>query len=86
VGNATAMVLSFAGRKEFYLWTSASDSDVREARLVLKDGQKQRTLVDQRHPFEFSVPVGDSGAIDYELQFIGKDGATIDGGKYSIGR
>jgi len=84
-GDATAMVLSFAGRKEFYLWTSASDSEVREARLVLKDGERERTLVDQRHPFEFSVPLGGSGTIDYELQFVGRNGAKIDGGKYSIG-
>ena len=40
VGDATAMFLSFAGRHEFYLWTSASDSDVRAARLTFKDGQR----------------------------------------------
>ena len=37
VGDATAMFLSFAGRHEFYLWTSASDAEVHAARLTLKE-------------------------------------------------
>ena len=48
VGNATAMFLSFAGRHEFYLWTSASDSDVRAARLTFKDGQGSERTLDRR--------------------------------------
>ena len=59
VGNATAMFLSFAGRHQFYLWTSASDDDVRAARVTFNDGQTERTLTDERHPFEFSVPTGE---------------------------
>lgn len=93
VGNATAMFLSFAGRHEFYLWTSASDSDVRSARLTLKDvqaertdGQAERTITDERHPFEFSVPTGTRTAIDYHLQFVRTDGTLVDGGRYSLVR
>lgn len=86
VGDATAMFLSFGGSHEFYLWTSASDSEVREARLTFKEGPAQRTLIDQRHPFEFSVPTGDLAMIDYHLQFVRGDGTIVDGGRHSIAR
>jgi hypothetical protein len=86
VGNATAMFLTFAGRHEFYLWTSASDSDVRSARLTLNDGNGERTMTDERHPFEFSVPTGARTAIDYHLQFVRSDGTLLDAGRYSLAR
>jgi hypothetical protein len=86
VGNATAMFLSFAGRHEFYLWTSASDSDVRAARLTFHDGEAERTLTDERHPFEFSVPTGEHARIDYQLQFIRADGTVVDAGRNSLAR
>jgi hypothetical protein len=86
VGSATAMFLSFAGRQEFYLWTSASDSDVHAARLTISDGSVERTLTDERHPFEFSVPSGDRTTIDYHLQFVRADGTLIDAGKHSLAR
>jgi hypothetical protein len=86
VGDATAMFLSFAGRHEFYLWTSASDTDVRAARLTLRNGPAERTLTDQRHPFEFSVPAADLATIDYHLQFVRADGTIVDGGRHSIAR
>jgi hypothetical protein len=85
VGNATAMFLSFAGRHEFYLWTSASDSEVRAARLTFRDGATERTLIDERHPFEFSVPTG-AGKIDYRLEFVRTDGTSIDAGPQSLTR
>jgi hypothetical protein len=86
VGNATAMFLSFAGRHEFYLWTSASDSDVRAARLTLNDGQAERTITDERHPFEFSVPTTARTTIDYHLEFVRTDGTLVDGGRHSLAR
>jgi len=84
LGNATAMFLSFAGRHEFYVWTSASDSEVRAARLTFKDGSAERTLTDERHPFEFSVPAGEGATIDYRLQFIRTDGTLVDAGRHSL--
>ena len=86
VGSATAMFLSFAGRHEFYLWTSASDSDVRAVRLTLIDGNAERTFTDERHPFEFSVPSGERATIDYRLQFVRADGTTVDAGRHSLVR
>ncbi|GFE79966.1 hypothetical protein GCM10011487_19660 [Steroidobacter agaridevorans] len=86
VGNATAMFLSFAGRHDFYLWTGASDSDVKSARVTLKNGKSERTLVDQRHPFEFSTPAGDAKAMEYHLEFVRTDGTVVDGGRHSIER
>jgi hypothetical protein len=86
VGDATAMFLSFAGRHDFYLWTSASDSDVSAARLTVKEGQAERTLVDQRHPFEFSIPTGEITTVDYHLEFVRRDGTIVDGGRHSIAR
>jgi hypothetical protein len=86
LGNATAMFLSFAGRHEFYLWTSASDSEVREARLILEEGQTERTLRDERHPFEFSVPASSRTKVDYRLQFVRTDGTLVDAGTYSLAR
>jgi hypothetical protein len=87
VGDATAMFLSFAGQHEFYLWTSASDSEVRAARLILRTGpQAERTLIDQRHPFEFSVPAGNVASVEYQVQFVRIDGTVVDGGWHSITR
>ena len=86
VGDATAMFLSFAGRHDFYLWTSASDSDVSAARLTVKEGHAERTLVDQRHPFEFSIPTGEIATVDYHLEFVRRDGTIVDGGRHSIAR
>jgi hypothetical protein len=86
VGEATAMFLTFAGQHEFYLWTSASDSDVRSVQLKFDDGQTERTLTDSRHPFEFSVPVREAAAVDYQLQFVRVDGSVVDGGRHSIVR
>jgi hypothetical protein len=85
-GTATAMFLSFAGRHEFYLWTSASDADVREARLTIGSGESERTLVDTRHPFEFSLAAPDQRTIDYKLTFIRTDGSLADAGRHSISR
>ena len=86
VGDATAMFLSFAGRHDFYLWTSTSDTDVSAARLTLKEGPAERTLIDQRHPFEFSVPTGEIATVDYHLEFVRRDGTIVDGGRHSIAR
>jgi hypothetical protein len=85
VGNATAMFLSFAGRHQFYLWTSASDDEVRAARVTFNDGRAERTLTDERHPFEFSVPTAER-TIDYHLQFVRMDGTLIDAGRHSLTR
>ena len=84
VGNATAMFLSFAGRRDFYLWTSASDSDVREVRLTLLSKDGERTLIDNRHPFEFSVPANALENADYRVTFVRTDGSIVDGGRHSI--
>jgi hypothetical protein len=84
-GNATSMFLSFAGRHEFYLWTSASDSDVRAARITFNDGETERTLTDERHPFEFSVPTA-ARRIDYRLEFVRTDGTLVDAGQHSLTR
>jgi hypothetical protein len=80
------MFLSFAGQHEFYVWTSASDSDVREVRLTLKDGRSERTFADQRHPFEFSIPHVDAGSADYRLEFVRQDGSIVDGGRRTVSR
>ena len=86
VGTATAMFLSFARRHEFYLWTSASDTDVRGARLTFNDGSGERTLSDERHPFEFSIPTGERAKVDYHLEFVRSDGTIVDGGRHSLTR
>jgi hypothetical protein len=80
------MFLSFAGRHDFYLWTSASDSDVREARVTLKYGNVERRLVDQRHPFEFSVETAGDESVGYRLEFVRVDGTVVDGGQRSLAR
>jgi hypothetical protein len=85
-GTATAMFLSFAKRHEFYLWTSASDTDVREARLTIRSRGSEQILTDTRHPFEFSVATDDSRRIDYKLTFVRKDGSTVDAGRHSLSR
>jgi hypothetical protein len=76
-GNATAMILNFAGRHDFYLWTSASDEDVSEVRARIRTAGGERTFVDRRHPFEFSLPAQDDRRISYRLEFVRKDGRTV---------
>ena len=63
-----------------------SDTEVRAARLTLRNGPVERTLTDQRHPFEFSVPAGELTTIDYHLQFERADGTIVDGGRHSVAR
>ena len=78
LGDATAMFLGFAGQRQFYLWTSASDEEVKEVQAKIRTTAGERTLVDRRHPFEFSIPAGEEGRISYKLQFVRKNGRTVD--------
>jgi hypothetical protein len=86
VGNATAMILSLGRQRDFYVWTSASDDDVREARLTLFAPGAERTMVDNRHPFEFSLSIGDADKVDYQVSFVRKDGTVVDGGRHVVTR
>lgn len=85
-GEATAMFLGFAGQRQFYLWTSASDEDVREVRARIRTAAGERVLVDRRHPFEFSFPATDEARISYKLEFLRKDGRTSDAPERTIER
>lgn len=76
-GETTAMLLGFAGARQFYLWSQASDQDVREVRAHIRSAAGQRTLVDQRHPFEFSIPAAQDANISYRLEFVRKDGRIV---------
>jgi hypothetical protein len=84
VGNVTAMLLGFADQRDLYVWTSASDSDVREAKLTILTPGLARTMTDARHPFEFSLPIGEAKTIDYSVSFVRTDGSIIDGGNHSV--
>lgn len=86
VGNATAMLLGFGNQRDFYLWASASDGDVREVRLTLFAPGSERTLSDTRHPFEFSLPIGTAEKVDYRVTFVRTDGSLVDGGRHAISR
>lgn len=77
-GEATAMFLGFAGERQFYLWTSASDEDVREVRARIRTAAGERTLIDRRHPFEFSIPATDEPRVSYKLEYVGKNGRVSD--------
>ena len=59
---------------------------MKSARLTLKNGPAERTLVDERHPFEFSAPGGDATVLEYHLEFVRTDGTVVDGGRHSIER
>jgi hypothetical protein len=59
---------------------------VKSARLTLRSGQNERTLVDQRHPFEFSAPAGDAATVEYHLEFERTDGTVVDAGRHSLER
>jgi hypothetical protein len=85
-GDATAMMLSFAGRHDFYLWTSASDADVSEVRARIRTASGERTLVDRRHPFEFSLPAQDDRQVSYRVEFVRKDGRTVATEEQSVER
>jgi hypothetical protein len=84
VGNVTAMLLGFADQRDLYVWTSASDSDVREAKLTILTPGPAQTMTDTRHPFEFSLPIGETKAIDYSVSFVRTDGSIVDGGRHSV--
>jgi hypothetical protein len=82
--NATAMLLGLGNQRDFYLWTSASDSEVREVRLTIFAPGGERTLSDTRHPFEFSLPIGAAGKVDYKVTFVRTDGSLIEGERRSV--
>jgi len=84
VGDVTAMLLGFADQRDLYVWTSASDSDVREARLTILTPGLARTMTDTRHPFEFSLPIGEEKRIDYSVSFVRTDGSIVDGGRHEV--
>jgi len=85
-GNITAMMLGLADQHDLYVWTSASDSDVREVRLNVTTPGLEREMTDQRHPFEFSLPIGDARTITYRVSFLRKDGARVETGEHSVSR
>lgn len=85
-GDATAMLLGFAGQRQFYLWSQASDDDVQEVRVRLRTSAGERVLIDRRHPFEFSLPANDESRIAYKLEFVRKDGRKVEAPERTIER
>lgn len=83
-GNVTAMLLGFADQHDLYVWTSASDSNVRGAKLTILTPGLQQTLSDTRHPFEFSLPIGEAKTIDYSVSFLRKDGTIVGGERHRV--
>ena len=85
-GNVTAMMLGLADQRDFYVWTSASDSDVREVEFKVTTPGLERDYTDTRHPFEFSAPIGDARKITYRVSFVRKDGTRVEAGDRSVSR
>ena len=86
LGTATGMFLGLGTRNDFYLWTSASDNDVREVRATIKGAGPDKTIVDARHPFEFSVPANGAKRVSYSLQFVRNDGSVLEVPERSVER
>lgn len=75
-GEVTGMLLAFPGQPtNAYVWTTASDAEVREARLVVREAGQTRTLSDTRHPFEFEVPLTQTPRqFEYQMEVTTRDG------------
>lgn len=86
VGNVTAMLLELGSQRDVYIWTSASDSDVREVRARITVDGRDYSLTDTRHPFEFSLPIGSAEKVSYQITFVRTDGGLVDGEVHSISR
>ncbi|MGN6270958.1 MAG: hypothetical protein ACTHM0_13825 [Sphingomonas sp.] len=86
VGNITAMMLGLANQRDLYVWTSASDSDVQAATLTITTKGLEQTITDRRHPFEFSLPIGDARKVSYTVSFLRKDNSTVPSEERSVDR
>jgi hypothetical protein len=59
-GNITGMMISM-GRDQTsaFVWLQASEKQITSATLHYRVGQSWASMVDDAHPFEFSLPVSD---------------------------
>lgn len=87
LGDVTAMVLTLGrANRDLYVWTQASDRDVREVRFTFDLGGKKAEVIDSRHPFEASLPMGSAARADYGVAFVRQDGSVEEIGTRSVNR
>jgi hypothetical protein len=75
-GKVTGMLISF-GRTltSSYIWLEATEKELKETRLHYRVGGGWEEVVDAHYPFEFSLPLEDSGAsFEYWVEGVKPDG------------
>jgi hypothetical protein len=87
LGDMTAMMLSFGTEhRDLYVWTQASDAEVREVRLRYDTGGGPKKLVDRTHPFEFDVPLQTATTARYSAEFHKIDGTVVTTAEMRVSR
>ncbi|MPZ18219.1 MAG: hypothetical protein GEV06_09940 [Luteitalea sp.] len=78
LGNVTGMMISM-GRRETnaFVWLQASEKQITSATLHYRAGQSWASMVDDAHPFEFSLPIPDEEhAFEYYVELSQPGGGT----------
>ncbi|MGH6614398.1 hypothetical protein [Sphingomonas sp.] len=87
-GDMTGMLLAFPGQPTAaYVWLTASDAKVKEARLTIEGGDKPVVMTDARHPFEFEAPfAADARSLRYSVEAVMTDGRVERSGSVTLER
>jgi hypothetical protein len=73
-GKVTGMIFNWGrGLRSAYVWLSATEKDLRTARLHYQVKNTWKVMEDNTYPFEFSVPLDDGDAMGYKIEFVNID-------------
>ena len=65
-------------RRQAFVWLKGSEREIVSARLSGSVGGRSVSMIDTRHPFEFSFPVeADGKNVTYRLDVDRSDGSTL---------
>lgn len=76
-GDAKGMLISFGPQlTHAYVYLSAMEDQVKEARLHYREGETWKVLTDAKYPFEFSVDWNRPEAFEYSVEVVHPDGSS----------
>jgi hypothetical protein len=78
-GKLTSMLISFGSSlTSGYVWLEATEKELKEARLNVKQDGEWKQMIDAQYPFEFSLPVkGDDPNIEFWVEGVTLDGRSV---------
>lgn len=70
-GKVTGMIFLWGkGLKSAYIWLSATEKELRSAKLRYRTKGDWKVMEDNAYPFEFSVPLDDHDNLEYKIEFV----------------